>query len=135
MILKTEFNFDGAAGYSTFDGHEKVKVVGMTGIESHLDAWSPPHLMLSALESCFFLTFKMIAEKMRAPIKSYTSYSEAEIASPDGEHKEFSKITIYPKVEFQNEDDKKRLNKLIEIAHDHCIVSRAIKIPVEVTIQ
>ncbi len=131
-VMKTTFNFEGKGGISKFPGHPDVMFVGSKDIATSPEAWTPPAMLLAATESCFFITMRALAEKMRIGIKGYSSEAEGTLDSPDGKHTEFTEITIRPKVELMEEADREKLKGLFEKAETYCYVARSLKCPVKI---
>lgn len=132
--VSTEMRYEGGVATSLFSGHPPVEMAGLMVIEKKPKAWDPPHMLVAATESCFFLTFTHIAAKMRAEIAEYSSEAYGIFGSPDGEHHEFSEIVIKPKIRLKGGVDAQRLAKLVKMAEEHCPVARSLKIPVRVEI-
>ena len=130
--IQTGMKHEGGRTKCTFSGHADLTVAGMTGIEDHPDAWSPPHLLVAATESCFFLFAIAVAEKMRIGIESYSSTAEGLLTSADGKHKEVSEIVIRPTVRLANEADRPRLPQLFKMAEEHCYVARSLSAKIRI---
>ena len=130
--IQTGMKHEGGRTKCTFAGHADLTVAGMTGIEDHPDAWSPPHLLVAATESCFFLFVVAVAEKMRIGIASYASTAEGLLTSADGKHKEVSEIVIRPVVKLMNEADRAKLPQLFKVAEEHCYVARSLSATVRI---
>lgn len=116
----------------SFGDREKIGVTGKSNLEKYDKAWSPVHLMVSAVESCFLATFLAIAERSRVEIKSFKSTAEGVIDTIDGKRTAITSITIRPKVELINESDKTRLPKLFEKAEEYCTVGNSLNFKVKI---
>lgn len=130
--IQTGMKHEGGRTKCTFSGHADLTVEGMTGIEEHPEAWSPPHLLVAATESCFFLTLLAVAEKMRIGIESYVSTAEGALTSTDGKHKEVSEIVIRPTIAFANEADRAKLPQIYKVAEEHCYVARSLQTKIRI---
>lgn len=130
--LKTKVQFDGTTCRSLFEGHPDINLTGMMKIDSTPDAWSPPHLLIAAAESCIILTMLHAAERMRLEIKGYSSKAEGLLTSEDGTHMEVSEIIVRPKFELANEADRSRIPQLLKIAEEFCPVGRSLKTKVRI---
>jgi peroxiredoxin-like protein len=87
--------------------------------------WTPEHLLLSAMSSCFVATFRAIAEA------SKFEYEALEVDAlgvlhkwPDGYR--FVSITLRPRLALKDQFDGERAKKLLEKAEQNCIVSKAV---------
>jgi organic hydroperoxide reductase OsmC/OhrA len=90
------------------------------------DMWSPEHLFLSSLSSCFMSTFLAIAEKSRLKIAHFECNVIGQVAKIDG-HLEFANINLYPKVFVENAVTMPAANEVLIKAYEHCIVANSIK--------
>jgi organic hydroperoxide reductase OsmC/OhrA len=125
--ITTEMRFDGNQSESFFDSHPSIALEGLSGIAGSNEAWSPPHLFVAAVESCFFLTMLPIAEKMHIRIATYASTAEGHLTRPDGKHTEVAEIVIRPKVSLVDEADRAKLGQLMKLAEEYCLVARSLK--------
>jgi len=132
MVLKTTFKFEGDKGISGFPGHPDIAVGNPKMLAENAELWSPPAMLLAATESCFYLTMLALAEKMRIGIKSYSSNAEGVLDKPDGQHIEFTEITIKPKIELEDESKRDKLTGLYEKAEEYCYVARALNCNIKI---
>lgn len=132
--IMTELRHEGGKTVSLFENHPAIDVVGGSKVSEIPEAWSPAHLLLAAAESCFLLTTLAIAEKMRLPIKSYSSIAEGTMFADDGKHYEITEIVIKPTFNLENDSDRPRLKLLIEKAKEYCVVENSLKAKVKVEI-
>ncbi len=134
-IVKTEMKFEDGKTRAIFQGHPDINMAGLMAVDQAADAWSPPHLLVSAVESCLFLTMASVAEKMRIKIIRYSSTAEGILFSPDGTHKEFREIVVRPRIELANESDRSKIPQLVKIAEEHCYVARSLKTPMRIELE
>lgn len=132
IILKTGMKYENGRASCILSGHVDLHVAGMATIAERPDAWSPVHLLVSAAESCFFLTLQAMAEKMRIGIEGYASSAEGKLENTDDTHKEITEIVIRPTVRLKNEDDRPKLPKLFQMVEEHCYVARSLKTKIKV---
>ena len=126
MMITTKMHYDGTQAESFFDGHPSIALAGMTTIAQSTEAWSPPHLLVAAVESCFFATMQAVAAKMHVAIASYNSHATATITSADGKHHEVGEIVIRPKVLLADDADRSKLPQLMKLAEEYCLVARSL---------
>ncbi len=127
--IKTNLKWNGEVYCEAgFDNVSPIKVAGKSALEDVKNAWSPVHMLLAAVETCFMVTFMAIAEKARLKVVSYESSAIGEMSAPDGKHYEISKVTLIPKVKLENSADEARLKTLFEKAEEHCVVANTLKI-------
>lgn len=94
-------------------------------------AFSPEDLFLSAVNSCYFLTFQRVAEDQRISFREYSSEARGEIDQVGGVYR-FTKVVLQPCVKIEKEKIRKKIDRAFHTAHELCPVANALKIPVEV---
>lgn len=132
MRIQTQTIVENGGATARFEGHPDIALAGMGAISESPQAWSPPHLLLAAAESCIYLTMKAAAEKMRVQIASYASSAEGVLGSPDGRHTEFTAITVRVAMRMADPAQEARVEQLLKVAEEHCYVGRSLKVPVRI---
>lgn len=133
--VSTELKLEGGKATEVFSGHPAINVSGLMAVAERPDAWDPPHMLVAAVEACFYLTLDHIAKKSRVEIAGYSSAADGAFGSFDGKHHEFSEIVLRPKIALKDEADRAKLPQLIRMAEEHCPVARSLKISVKVETQ
>jgi uncharacterized OsmC-like protein len=111
-----------------FENAEPLKVAAKGILDKHPGAWSPVHMLVSAVETCFWVTFGMIAEKARVEVRSVESEAEGVIEAKDGRHFAITGIKIRPIVQLVNESDRPKLPELYKKAEEYCVVGNTLNI-------
>ena len=132
QVLITETRYEAEKSQSFFENHPPIDLATISQVKEIPEAWSPPHLFIASVESCFLLTMLEIAKKMHINIISYSSTAEGLVVKEDGKHKEVKEITIRPSFHLEKESDRLRLKMLSEKAEEYCMVSRSIKTKIKV---
>jgi organic hydroperoxide reductase OsmC/OhrA len=92
--------------------------------------WSPEHLLLSAANLCLMTTYMALAKKSGLEISKYRSRAEG-ILEKTREGILFTRISLHLEIQAPPERlDEAR--KMVETAKKYCIVSNALKRPVDV---
>ena len=87
--------------------------------------WTPEHLLLSAMSSCFVATFRAIAEASKFEFEALEVDARGVLHKwPDGYR--FVSITLRPRLALNEPYDAERAKKLLDKAEQNCIVSKAI---------
>ena len=94
--------------------------------------WSPEHLLLSALSLCLMTTFEALARKARLSVLGYASRGEATLDRAEA-GLAFTAFRLHVRVEVA-EGDAERTPRLLESAKKHCLVARALAVPVDLEI-
>lgn len=91
--------------------------------------WSPEHLLLSAISSCFMTTFLAFAEKLRLPIDHFECPIIGQVSFVDGRLRFFA-IDLYPKVRIADESLREKTILALEKTHKYCIITNSVATPV-----
>jgi organic hydroperoxide reductase OsmC/OhrA len=94
--------------------------------------WSPEHLLLSSLSLCLMTTFEALARKARLSVLGYACHGEATLDRAET-GLAFTAFRLQVRVDVA-EADAERTPKLLESAKKHCLVARALAVPVDVDI-
>lgn len=97
------------------------------GPEGH---WSPETLLMASIELCFFTTLESLATKEKMEIHSLN-------AKINGQLDKTKMGLVFTKIELQvdlkvSAGDQEKAKQLVEKAEKYCIISNALKTPVEV---
>ncbi|MBZ5720816.1 MAG: OsmC family protein [Acidobacteriia bacterium] len=87
--------------------------------------WTPEHLLLAALSTCYVATFRAVAEASKLPIQGLEVAVEGVIEKQEGGFR-FTRITLRPVLAIAREEDIERAAKLLEKAERICLIGRSI---------
>jgi peroxiredoxin-like protein len=87
--------------------------------------WTPEHLFLSALSSCFMTTYIAFSKKMHFSISNLQCNAIGQIEIVDGKYK-FTHINLYPKVFITDETLREKANLALEKTHKYCLISNSV---------
>src|SRR6202162_2440542 len=88
--------------------------------------WTPDHLLVAAVASCFVSTFSGIAEKSRLGFASFNLDAEGVLGNQDGIWR-FTEVKLRPVVTVLNEEDRDRAIHLLEKAEKSCLIARSLQ--------
>jgi len=88
--------------------------------------WTPEHLLVAAVASCFVSTFSGIAEKSRLEFASFSMDAEGVLGNEDGIWR-FTEIKLRPVVAILDEVDRDRIIHLLEKAQKSCLIARSLQ--------
>jgi peroxiredoxin-like protein len=100
------------------------KVFGGEGEE-----WSPEHLLISAVSSCFMTTYLFFAEKVQLEITYLNCLVTGQVSLENGKY-ELIGIDLYPKIYIRDETFRERAMRVLKRTEAHCLVSSALRTPV-----
>lgn len=92
--------------------------------------WSPEHLFLGSISSCFMSTYLYFAKKMNFSITHLECETFGQVELVEGKYS-FTHITIFPIIYVSNGTLLEIADLAILKAQKHCLVSNAISIKVE----
>jgi peroxiredoxin-like protein len=119
------------------DGYCKVSADGMPELQSAPpldfdgpgDAWSPEHLLLAAVETCFLFTLRSVARASKLEFASLELSGEGKVDRKDGATR-FTEIILRPRLRLPAGADKERALRVIEKSEKACLVSASLATPV-----
>lgn len=91
--------------------------------------WTPEHLLLGAIASCFVTTFRAIAELSKFAFISLEVSAQGTLAKA-GTGFEFDQITLRPILTLTDDAHSERGIRLLEKAEHACLIARSLKTPV-----
>ena len=95
------------------------------------DAWSPEHLLLASVSSCFLFTFRAVARTLQAPFLAVDAHAGG-IVSRVGGVTRFTDIVIRATVTAAAGATVELLQRAIDKTTAHCLVSSSLATPVRV---
>jgi peroxiredoxin-like protein len=87
--------------------------------------WTPEHLLLSSVSTCFVATFRAVAEASKLEIHGLEVAAEGLVEKQEGGFR-FTRITLRPLLTIVHEADRERAGRLLEKAERICLVARSI---------
>jgi peroxiredoxin-like protein len=88
--------------------------------------WSPEHLFLGSISSCFMSTYLLFAKKLTLEITNLNCNATGQIEMVDGKY-QFTSISLFPKINIANEETRDKANLALEKTKKYCLVSNSIK--------
>jgi organic hydroperoxide reductase OsmC/OhrA len=87
--------------------------------------WSPEHLFLSSITSCFMSTYLSFVDKMKIENTGFECSATGQVEVVDGKYK-FTYIHIYPKAFVTNELDVEKARVAMEKTKKYCLISNSV---------
>jgi len=87
--------------------------------------WTPEHLFLSAISSCFMTTYFAFAKKYKFSISNFTCEAIGQIRLVEGKYR-FTRIDLYPKIFIANETLQENASQAMEKTHQYCLISNSV---------
>ena len=95
--------------------------------KGHDGVWTPEHLFVASVNSCFMTTFLAIAENSKLDFVSFKASAEGKLEKLDGQGFIMTAITLHPKLLISHARDAERASRILEKAEKHCLISNSIK--------
>lgn len=90
------------------------------------EEWSPEHLFLGSISSCFMTTYLVFADKLGFELTHFESNADGKIELIGGRY-EFTSITINAKLFIADETLREKAVQALEKAQKYCLVSNSVK--------
>lgn len=94
--------------------------------------WSPEHLFVASLASCFLTTFEAVARVSQLPLRGLDVDAKGELVRGEDRRYRFTRVELTPRILVDNEHDRERALRLIPKAEQACLISRSVSSEVDV---
>lgn len=89
--------------------------------------WTPEHLFVASINTCFMLTFLAIAENSKLRLVSFSSTAKGKLEKVPGKGYQITEIIVKPRVVIASVEDLGRIGGVLEKAKENCFISNSIK--------
>jgi peroxiredoxin-like protein len=93
------------------------------------DAWSPEHLLLAAVQTCFLFTLRAIARLSKLEFTNLTLHAVGVVNRQDGTTR-FTEIVLRPRLTVTSGTDHERALHILEKSEKTCLVTASLSTPV-----
>jgi peroxiredoxin-like protein len=93
------------------------------------DAWSPEQLLVAAVEACFLLTFRAVAQASGIEFTSLSVEGEGIVDRTNGGMR-FTEIILRPRIALPGGIDVVRVRRALEKAERSCLVAASLSTPI-----
>ncbi len=104
-----------------------LKVDAPPEFNGHQGVWTPEHLFVASVNSCFMTTFLAIAENSKLEFESFRAAAKGKLEKIADQGFMMTEITLQPKLVIRNARDAERASRILEKAEKHCLISNSIK--------
>ena len=104
-----------------------LKVDAPPQFKGHEGVWTPEHLFVASVNSCFMTTFLAIAENSKLEFVSFSVDAKGKLEKLAGQAFMMTEIILRPKLILKNARDAERALRILEKAEKHCLISNSIK--------
>ncbi len=95
------------------------------------DAWSPEHLLLAAVQTCFLFTLRSIARASHVDFSTLVLDAAGTVDRQEGVTR-FTEIVLRPRLEIARGTDRERVLRMLEKSEKLCLVSASLFTPIRV---
>ena len=123
----------GAQGYATISavGLPELTTAPPREYDGPGDAWSPEHLLLASVSSCFLFTFRAVAKASQADFVDVDARTWGQVTRAGGVTR-FSEIVVHATVTAAPGSNVESLQRAIDRTTAHCLVSSSLVTTVRV---
>ena len=94
--------------------------------------WSPEHLFVASLNTCYMLTLLAIAEFSKIMLVSLSSTAKGKLEKVQGGGYQITEIVLKPRIVITSANDLTRMPRILEKAKENCFVSNSIKSAIKI---
>lgn len=105
----------------------ELRVEAPPEFKGHDGVWTPEHLFVAAVNSCFMTTFLAIAENSKLGFVSFTADARGKLEKLDRQGFIMTEVVLRPKLLISHARDAERASRILEKAEKHCLISNSIK--------
>lgn len=88
--------------------------------------WSPEHLFVAAINSCFMATFLAIAHNFKLEVDSFKCKTVATLEMAEGSY-QITKAELSPIVKLIKKEDAEKVMRVLEKSKAGCLVTNSMK--------
>ena len=87
--------------------------------------WTPEHLFLSSISSCYMTTYLVFAKKLGFEISHFDCNTIGQIEIIEGKYK-FTNINLFPRVFITGEELREKARIAVEKTHKYCLITNSV---------
>lgn len=118
----------GKSGRLTVEGKAEIKT-GSPLVETEASYHTPEDLFVASATICYMNGFVNFVEKMRIGFKSFDCDAVGTLEKV-GRSFEITKIEMTAKVVIESEEQRKQINRALDLAAKYCFVGNSMKCPI-----
>jgi peroxiredoxin-like protein len=121
----------GPTGYAllTTPGVPELRAAPPTEYGGPGDAWSPEHLLLASVQTCFLFTLRASAHLSNVTFASLELDAEGTVDRQERSTR-FTSIVLRPRIVVPRGTDRERVLRLLEKSEKACLVSASLATPI-----
>jgi peroxiredoxin-like protein len=104
----------------------EMRVDAPPEFKGHEGVWTPEHLFVASVNSCFMTTFLAIAENSKLEFVSFSADAKGKLEKVDRGFV-MTEVVLRPKLRISHARDAERAGRILEKAEKNCLISNSIK--------
>ena len=104
-----------------------VRVDAPPEFRGHEGVWTPEHLFVGAINSCFMTTFLAIAENWKLDFVTFESKATCKLEKHDVHGLMMTLVVLRPRLTIRNARDEERAFRILEKAERNCLIAHSVK--------
>jgi organic hydroperoxide reductase OsmC/OhrA len=112
-------------GHMTSPGLPDLDVAAPPEFKGHDGLWTPEHLFVGAISSCFMTTFLAIAELSKLDFVAFAASAEGRLEKVEGIGLQITEILLRPRLALRRPEDRDRALRILEKAERNCLISNS----------
>jgi peroxiredoxin-like protein len=92
--------------------------------------WTPEHLLVASVATCFLATFRAIAENSQLQVARLEVEAEGLLEKQEGGFR-FTQMVVRPRLTIAEAADEERAQRMLEKAERACLITRSLSSHVE----
>ena len=127
-LYKTEIEWTGERhGELRAPALPSLQVDAPPEFKGHEGVWTPEHLFVASVNSCFMTTFLAIAENSKLEVVKFHAEAEGTLERVEGQGLMITHITLRPQLVLKHSRDTERALRICEKAEKHCLIANSIR--------
>lgn len=121
----------GPEGYAAISvaGIPELRTAAPADFDGPGDAWSPEHLLIAAVETCFLFTLRAVARASNLEFTTLQLSGEGTLDRKDGVTR-FTEIVLRPRLTLRVGGDRDKALWVLEKSEKACIISASLSTPI-----
>lgn len=121
----------GPSGYAQVStaGVPELRTAPPTDYDGPGDVWSPEHLLLASVQTCFLFTLRAIARLSKLEFTALKLEATGTVNRQDGVTR-FTEIVLRPRLTVPSGTNRERALHILERSKTTCLVSASLSTPI-----
>lgn len=104
-----------------------LKIDAPPEFRGHEGVWTPEHLFVGAINSCFMTTFVAIAENSKLDFVHFDAKATGKLEEHEDVGLMMTVVVLRPELTISNARDKDRALRILRKAERHCLIANSVK--------